>query len=169
MAVRTIIHLPDERLRERTKLINNIADPEIQTLIDDMIETMYAADGVGLAATQIGLDKRIAVLDASKERNKPMVLINPEIIAREGEELMSEGCLSVPGFYDKAPRALKVTLRAFDRDGKQYEIEADGLLAHVIQHECDHLDGKLFIDYLSPLKRQMARKKLDKHKRRNKN
>lgn len=168
MAVRTIIHLPDERLRGQTKTITNIADPEIQTLIDDMIETMYDADGVGLAATQIGLDKRLAVLDASKERKQPMVLINPEIIAREGEELMSEGCLSVPGFYDKAPRALKVTLRAFNRDGKQYEIEADGLLAHVIQHECDHLEGKLFIDYLSPLKRQIARKKLDKHKRRNK-
>jgi len=168
MTVRTIIHLPDERLREQTQEVHNIADKEIQTLIDDMIETMYAADGIGLAATQIGISKRLAVIDISKEHNQPIVLINPEIIAREGEELMSEGCLSVPGFYDKAPRALKVKMRALDRHGKQYEIEADGLLAHAIQHEIDHLHGKLFVDYLSPLKRQLARRKLEKHKRRNK-
>ncbi len=168
MAVRTIIHLPDPRLREMTKNVDNIADKEIQTLIDDMIETMYAADGVGLAATQIAVSWRIAVLDASKEHNQPMVLINPQITNREGEELMNEGCLSVPGYYEKAPRALRVTLKAYDRKGNPYEIQADGLLAHVIQHEVDHLDGKLFIDYLSPLKRQLARKKMEKHKRQNK-
>ncbi len=167
MTVRTIIQLPDPRLREETASVQNIAAPEIQTLIDDMIETMYAAEGVGLAATQIAVSKRIAVIDVSKEHDQPMVLINPAITASEGEELMSEGCLSIPGVYDKAPRALRVTLCAQDRTGKPYEIEADGLLAHAIQHEVDHLNGKLFIDYLSPLKRQMARKKLEKNKRRN--
>lgn len=165
MTVRKVIFLPDPRLRAPTAKIEAF-DEELQILVDDMIETMYAANGVGLAAPQIGVSKKIAVIDISREHNQPMVLINPEIIEREGTELMDEGCLSVPGAYDRAPRALKVKLRAQDRHGKTYEIEADGLLAHAIQHETDHLNSKLFVDYLSPLKKHMAMKKLEKHKRR---
>lgn len=165
MTVRKVIYLPDPRLRAPTEKIEAF-DEDLQTLVDDMIETMYAANGVGLAATQIGISKKIAVLDASRERNQPMVIINPEVTPLEGSELMDEGCLSVPGAYDRAPRATKVKLRAQDRYGEVYEIEADGLLAHVIQHEVDHLNSKLFVDYLSPLKKHMAMKKLEKHKRR---
>jgi peptide deformylase len=168
MAIRTVIYLSDSRLREPTEVVNNILEPEINTLIDDMLETMYANDGIGLAAPQIGIAKKIAVIDISDERNQPLVLINPEIIERSGEAMLSAGCLSIPGVYDKVPRATTVKLRAFDRNGKCYELEAEGLLAHAIQHEVDHLNAKLFIDYLSPLKQKLARKKLDKFKRREK-
>ncbi len=164
MAVRTIIYLPDPRLRLPTKPIT-VFDDKLQALIDDMYETMEHAQGIGLAAPQIGISLKVAVIDVSKERNQRMCIINPEIIAREGQEILEEGCLSVPGVYDKAPRALKVKMRALDQQGKPFEIEADGLLAHCIQHEVDHLNGKLFVDYLSPLKRQMARKKQEKFKR----
>lgn len=165
MALHKVIFLPDPRLRAATETIT-VFDDELRKLIDDMIETMYAHDGIGLAAPQIGISKKIAVIDVSRERNEPFCIINPEILEKEGEELMDEGCLSVPGAYDKAPRALKVKVRALDRDGKQFEMNADGLLAHCLQHEIDHLYGKLYVDYLSPLKRNVALRKLEKVKRR---
>lgn len=164
MAIRKIIYLPDGRLRAETAPIE-VFDDELQTLIEDMYETMDAAKGIGLAATQIGISKKLAVIDVSPERNQRFCIINPEITEKEGEELMEEGCLSVPGAYDKAPRALRVKVKALDRNGKPFEIEADGILAHCLQHEIDHLNGKLFVDYLSPLKRKLALKKLEKIKR----
>lgn len=165
MTLYNVLYLPDHRLRQTTALVTDFNN-ELQTLIDDMFETMYHAQGIGLAATQIGIAKRLAVIDVSRERDQRLCIINPEIIAKEGQELMDEGCLSVPGVYDKAPRALRVKIRALDRHGNPFELEADGLLAHCIQHEIDHLEGKLFVDYLSPLKRKMAQKKLEKYKRR---
>lgn len=167
MSIRTIIFLPDHRLRKPTQLITHF-DEQLQTLIDDMYETMYAADGIGLAAPQIGISLKLAVLDVTRERKQQICIINPEIIASSGQDYLEEGCLSVPGAYDKAPRALQVTVRALDRTGQAFEITAEGLLAHCLQHEIDHLQGKLFVDYLSPLKRQMARKKLEKIKRQKK-
>lgn len=167
MTTYTVVYLPDSRLREPTQPIT-VFDNALQTLIDDMFETMYAAKGIGLAAPQIGISKKLAVIDVKGDKSQTYCLINPEIVERSGDELMEEGCLSVPGVYDKAPRATKVKMRALDRNGKPYELEADGLLAHCIQHEIDHLNGKLFVDYLSPLKRNLARKKLDKFKRRTK-
>lgn len=164
--VHPLVYLPDLRLRAETKVINDFGS-QLQTLIDEMFETMYHARGIGLAAPQIGISLKLAVIDIEGDGKQKFCLINPEIIAREGSELMSEGCLSVPGVYDKAPRATKVKMRALDRNGNPYELEADGLLAHCIQHEIDHLHGKLFVDYLSPLKRSLARKKLEKFKRRN--
>lgn len=164
MSLYQIIYLPDSRLRAETAPIE-VFDDDLQTLIDDMIETMDAANGIGLAATQIGISKKLAVIDVSKERNQRLCIINPEIIEKEGEELMEEGCLSVPGAYDKAPRALRVKVKALDRHGKPFELEAEGTLAHCLQHEIDHLNGKLFVDYLSPLKRRFALKKLEKIKR----
>ncbi len=165
MTLRTIIYLSHPTLHKPAKPVTSF-DGELQTLIDDMYETMYHANGIGLAGPQINIPLRLAVIDVSRERNEPFCIINPEIISAEGKELMEEGCLSVPGIYDKAPRALKVKVAALDREGKPFEIEGDGLLAHCLQHEIDHLNGKLFVDYLSPLKRQMARKKLDKLQRR---
>lgn len=165
MAIHSIIHLPDARLRAPTETIT-VFDAALQQLIDDMFETMYAAKGIGLAAPQIAINKKLAVIDVSKAKSSTLCLVNPNIVDRRGEALMEEGCLSVPGVYDKAPRALWVRLSALDRNGKSYEIEAEDLLAHCIQHEVDHLNGKLFLDYLSPLKRQLARKKLEKIKKR---
>jgi peptide deformylase len=167
MAIHSIIQLPDVRLRAPTVPIT-VFDRALQQLIDDMFETMYAAKGIGLAAPQIAISKKLAVIDVSNNKSKTWCLINPIIVERKGEALMEEGCLSVPGVYDKAPRALWVKLQALDRHGKPYEIEAEDLLAHCIQHEIDHLNGKLFLDHLSPLKRQLARKKLDKIKKRGK-
>jgi peptide deformylase len=164
MTLQKIIYLPDPRLRYETEPVS-IFDDELQVLIDDMFETMCHAEGVGLAAPQIGLSLRMAVVDVSKERNQRICLINPEIIKSTGEDLMSEGCLSVPTVYEKAPRALEVTVRALDRYGQPFEQTATGLLAQCFQHEIDHLDGKLFVDYLSPLKRQIAHRKLEKFKR----
>lgn len=164
MTIHSIIHLPHERLRAPSKPIT-VFDISLQQLIDDMFETMYAAKGIGLAAPQIAINKRLAVIDVSANKSSTLCLINPEIVDKRGEALMEEGCLSVPGVYDKAPRALWVRLSALDRYGKPYEIEAEGLLAHCIQHEVDHLNGKLFLDYLSPLKRTLARKKLEKNKK----
>ncbi len=161
MTLRTIVYLSDERLRKPTKPVL-VFDENLQILIADMYETMYHAPGVGLAAPQIGLSLKLAVIDVSEEHNQKICIINPEIISREGEALPGEGCLSVPGVFDKVPRALKVTIRALDPQGKPFELEADGLLAHCLQHEIDHLNGKVFIDYLSPLKRNMARKKFEK-------
>jgi peptide deformylase len=164
MALLNILEYPDERLRVKAKPVETV-DDVIRALIDDMLETMYTAPGVGLAAPQVNVAKRLIVMDISEERNAPQVFINPEILAREGEEESEEGCLSVPGIFEKVRRAARVKVRALDRDGKPFEMEADKLLAVCVQHEVDHLDGKLFVDYLSPLKRQRARKRLEKARR----
>jgi peptide deformylase len=164
MAILTILEFPDERLRKKAKPVASV-DPAIRQLIDDMLETMYAAPGIGLAANQVNVQQRVIVLDISEEKNAPLAFVNPEVIAREGQEESDEGCLSVPGVYEKVKRAEKIRLRALDREGQPMEFEADGLLAVCIQHEIDHLEGKLFVDYLSPLKRQLARKKVRKEQR----
>lgn len=137
-------------------------DAELAIFVQNMYETMYHEKGVGLAAPQVGVSKRIATVDTSDERNKPFVIINPEIIYQTGEELMEAGCLSIPGTYDKVPRATHVKVRAQDVNGQFFEIEADGLLSHCLQHEIDHLNGKLYIDYLSPLKKRTLLKKMEK-------
>ncbi|MET0047575.1 MAG: peptide deformylase [Sedimenticola sp.] len=164
MAILEILHFPDPRLRTKAKPVNTV-DDAVRKLVDDMFETMYKAPGIGLAATQVDVHKRIVVIDLSEERDQPLCLINPEIIAKEGVEEMEEGCLSVPDISEKVSRADRVKVSALDRDGNPFELEADGLLAVCIQHELDHLDGKLFIDYLSGLKRQRIRKKLEKEAR----
>lgn len=164
MAKLEILHFPDPRLRTRALPVP-VVDAAIRQLIDDMFETMYAAPGIGLAATQIDFHQRLLVVDVSEEKDQPLVFINPEILLRDGIEEMEEGCLSVPGIYDKVQRAERIKVRALDRDGQAFELEADGLLAVCIQHEIDHLDGKLFVDYLSSLKRQRIRKKLEKARR----
>ena len=161
MAIHKIIYLPDERLRTMSAPSETF-DEALQTLIDDMFETMYDAKGVGLAAPQIGINKRLSVVDVIGDKTQQLVLINPEIIASSGEVEYQEGCLSVPSVYDTVKRAEKVTLRAQDRVGQWYEMKADGLLGECFQHEIDHLNGKLFVDLLSPLKRAMARKRLNK-------
>ncbi len=160
----TILHFPDERLRTVAKPVEHV-DDKLRKLIDDMFETMYEAPGIGLAATQVDFHQRLIVIDVSEERNQPLVFINPEILEKEGVEEMDEGCLSVPGIYEKVQRADKVKVRALDRKGEPFELETDGLLAVCIQHEIDHLDGKLFVDYLSILKRQRIKKKLEKQLR----
>jgi peptide deformylase len=140
-------------------------DAPLRDLIDDMLETMYAAKGIGLAATQVNVHKRVLVVDISEERNQPRVFINPEILLRDGVETSQEGCLSVPGYYDDVERAARIRVRALGRDGKAIEEDIDGLLAVCVQHEIDHLDGKLFVDYLSEMKRQRVRKKLEKERK----
>lgn len=164
MAIRKILHYPDPRLRRQALPVDTV-DDEIRTLIDDMAETMYQAPGMGLAAPQIDVSKRILVIDISEARNNLRVLVNPELLTQEGEQTMEEGCLSVPGVYEEVTRAEKVTVRALGRDGKPFELEADGLLATCVQHEIDHLNGKLFVDYLSRFKQQRVRKKLAKQQR----
>lgn len=164
MAKLEILHFPDARLRTRAEPITNV-DSALGRLIDDMFETMYAAPGIGLAATQVNVHRRLLVVDVSDNKDQPLVFINPEIIQRQGTEEMEEGCLSVPGVYDKVQRAERIRVRALDRKGQSFEMEAEGLLAVCIQHEIDHLDGKLFVDYLSNLKRQRIRKKLEKSRR----
>ena len=148
-----ILEYPDPRLRTKAKSID-VVDDAVRRLADDMLETMYAAKGVGLAATQVDVHKRLIVLDVSDERNQPLVLINPEILSAEGRAPAEEGCLSLPGIYDKLQRATHIRVRALGRNGEPFEMAADGLLAVCIQHEMDHLEGKLFVDYLSELKRQ---------------
>lgn len=166
MALLTILEFPDPRLRTKAAPVTQV-DDTTRRLIDDMVETMYAANGVGLAATQVNVHQRVVVIDVSEERNAPFAFINPEILSREGVEVSEEGCLSVPGSYDDVERAARVTVRALDRNGQSFTLEADGLLAVCIQHEMDHLEGKLFVDYLSDLKRTRIRKKLEKeHKER---
>jgi peptide deformylase len=167
MTIRKIIYLPDARLRQVSKPIEQF-DDELQILIEDMFDTMYNSKGVGLAAPQIGINIRLSVVDVVGDKQKQIVLINPEIIASQGSAEYEEGCLSVPGAYDIVKRAERVTLRALDRHGQPFEMKADGLLAECFQHEIDHLNGKLFVDLLSPLKRAMARKKLEKFKRQHK-
>ena len=164
MTVRKILYLPDARLRLVAKPVE-VFDDELQLLIEDMFETMYDARGVGLAAPQIGVSLRLSVIDVTGEKTDQLVIINPEIISSSGKKEFDEGCLSVPGAYDRVVRSEEVTVKAYDRFGKPIEIKAEGLLAECLQHEIDHLNGKLFVDLLSPLKRHMARKKLDKFKR----
>ncbi len=164
MALLNILHYPDPRLRTKADPVTEF-DNRLKTLISDMFETMYEAPGIGLAATQVNVHKRLLVMDVSEEKNEPKVLINPEFLSREGEEEMDEGCLSVPGYYETVRRAEKIAVRAQDADGKFFEITADGLEAVCIQHEMDHLEGKLFVDYISGLKRDRIRKKLEKQKK----
>ncbi|HKK14208.1 MAG TPA: peptide deformylase [Gammaproteobacteria bacterium] len=164
MAILDILHFPDPRLRTKAKPVEKV-DGEVRQLLDDMLETMYQAPGIGLAAVQVNVAKRVVVIDISEERDQPLCLINPEILSREGEEEMEEGCLSVPGIYERVSRADRIRVRTLTREGETVEMEAEGLLAVCIQHELDHLDGKLFVDYLSSLKRQRIRKKLDKQRR----
>ena len=164
MAKLPILEFPDPRLRTVAKPVGQV-DDALRSLVDDMFETMYAAPGIGLAATQVDVHQRLLVLDVSEDQSRPMVFINPEILSAEGHQVYQEGCLSVPGIYADVKRANSVRVKALDRDGKAFEIEADGLLAVCIQHEMDHLAGKVFVDYLSPLKREQVRKKLAKQQR----
>ncbi len=164
MALRTILQYPDVRLRRIAQPVAEVND-EIRQLVDDMAETMYAAPGIGLAAIQVDVAKRVVVMDISTERNELRVFINPQITVRDGVHIMEEGCLSVPGVYETVQRAQHIRVRALDRDGQSFELDADGLLAVCVQHEIDHLDGKVFVDYLSRLKQQRIRKKLEKHQR----
>lgn len=164
MPILEILHYPDKRLRTVAKPVEQI-DDSIRQLVDDMFETMYVAPGIGLAATQINVHKRVIVIDISENKDQPLCLINPEIIKTDGVEECEEGCLSVPEIYEKVQRAETVTVKALDREGQEYTLDADGLLAVCIQHEMDHLVGKLFVDYLSPLKQQRLKKKLLKNHR----
>jgi len=162
MALLTILEFPDPRLRNEALPIKEVND-SIRKLADDMLETMYDAPGIGLAATQVNVQKRIVVIDVSEDKSQPLVFINPEIeVVGDDFEEMDEGCLSVPGFYETVQRPDHIKVRALDRNGEPFELEDDDMLAVCIQHEIDHLDGKLFVDYLSPLKRQRIRKKLEK-------
>jgi peptide deformylase len=164
MTILDILHFPDPRLRKKAEPITQV-DDQVRQTVDDMFQTMYDAPGIGLAANQVNIHKRIIVIDISKENEQPLCLINPEILDSQGEEEMEEGCLSVPGFYEQVRRSAQVRIRALDRDGHEFELMAEGLLAVCVQHEIDHLDGKLFVDYISPLKRQRIRKKLEKQKK----
>ena len=164
MSLLPILEYPDPRLRTKAQPVT-VFDAALQTLIDDMFTTMYDAPGIGLAASQVNVHKQLLVLDVSEEKNAPMVLINPKIIASVGSQTYQEGCLSVPGIFADVTRANEITVQALDRHGQAFELTIDGLLAVCIQHEMDHLEGKLFVDYLSPLKREMVRKKLAKQKR----
>ncbi len=164
MPILEILHYPDARLRNCAKPVE-VFDQKLEELTNSMLETMYHSSGIGLAATQIGVSQRVVVIDISETRDKPLSLINPEILEQEGEEVSEEGCLSVPTVYEKVARAERIKIKAQDKNGDTIEMVADGVLAVCIQHEIDHLDGKLFIDYLSGLKRQRIRKKLEKEAR----
>ena len=164
MALLPILEFPDARLRTKAVPVDvaSIGGDAFQRLLDDMFETMYEAPGIGLAASQVDVHQRFMVIDVSEAHDAPLVFINPEIVAKQGEQVYQEGCLSVPGIFADVTRADVITVRAHGRDGQPFEMEADGLLAVCVQHEMDHLDGKLFVDYLSPLKREMVKKKLAK-------
>ncbi len=164
MALLNILQFPDPRLRTRAKPVE-VFDDNLATLVRDMFETMYEAPGIGLAATQVDVHRRLLVMDVSEDKDQSRVLINPELIETQGEEEMDEGCLSVPGYYETVRRAEKIRVRAQDVSGKVFEFDADGLEAVCIQHEMDHLEGKLFVDYISSLKRDRIRKKLEKQKK----
>ncbi|HKZ72697.1 MAG TPA: peptide deformylase [Steroidobacteraceae bacterium] len=164
MALLQILEYPDPRLRTKARPVTAF-DAALHRLIDDMFETMYAAPGIGLAATQVDVHRRLIVIDLSAEKTEPLVFVNPEILTREGAGTMEEGCLSVPGIFDEIQRAAKVRARFQDRDGVTHERDLEGLLAVCLQHEIDHLDGKLFVDYLSELKRERIRKKLEKDRK----
>jgi peptide deformylase len=164
MAKLSVLTFPNPRLRNRAQPVRDV-DARVHRLVDDMFETMYAAPGIGLAAIQVDVPLRVVVIDVSDQHDAPLCLINPEILEREGSEQMEEGCLSVPGFFETVSRAERVRVRALDRDGQPFELDADGLLAVCIQHEIDHLDGRLFVDYISSLKRQRIRRRLEKEQR----
>lgn len=164
MAKLSILEFPDPRLRKTASPISNVNDDH-RTLIDDMFETMYAAPGIGLAATQVDIHERLLVADVSADQSEPHAFINPEIIEKDGVIVTEEGCLSVPGYYEEVQRAEHIRVRFLNRDGEQAEMEAEGMLAVCVQHEVDHLDGKLFVDYLSEAKRQQIRKRLVKDRR----
>ena len=164
MALLPILQHPDPRLRQKARPVTDFG-ADLQRLIDDMFETMYAAPGVGLAATQVGVALRLAVMDASEDKSEQVVLINPEIIEAGDRQSMEEGCLSIIDYRDTVERFNRLRMRALDRQGQPFEVQAEGLLAQCIQHEIDHLDGKLYIDYLSALKRERLKKKLAKEAR----
>ena len=164
MAILEILHYPDLRLRNKARPVEKI-DDKVRQFVDDMLETMYDAPGIGLAATQVNVTKQIIVIDLSENKDQPLCLINPMILKAEGEEETEEGCLSVPGVFESVKRAESIEVRALDRQGEPFEMKVDGILAVCIQHEMDHLDGKLFVDYLSQLKKQRIRKKLEKKAR----
>ncbi len=164
MAKLDILEFPDPRLRTKAKPVTNF-DEKILKLTEDMLETMYAAPGIGLAATQVNVHQRIVVIDVSEEKDQPLILINPEFEVIEGEQQYDEGCLSVPGYYETVTRAEKILLKAQDPEGQPYEMVCEGLLSVCVQHELDHLDGKLFVDHISKLKRERIRKKLAKEQK----
>ncbi len=164
MATLDILIYPDKRLRTVAKPVEKV-DESIKKLVDDMFETMYTAPGIGLAATQVNVHKKVIVIDVSEDKSQPLCLINPEIIAEEGTERCDEGCLSIPEVYESVERSEKVTIKAMDQNGDEYTLQADEMLAVCIQHEMDHLNGKLFVDYLSPLKQQRVKKRLLKNQR----
>lgn len=164
MAIRTILEFPDPRLRTRARPVTRF-DAALTQLIEDLFESMYAAPGIGLAATQVDVHQRVIVMDVSKDRTAPLVLVNPEVLSSEGTALTEEGCLSVPGIFEDVERAAKIRVRAQDRAGEVFERDYEDVLAVCIQHEMDHLDGKLFVDYLSDLKRQRIRKRLEKERK----
>lgn len=164
MAILSILEFPDDRLRKKALPVAEV-DERIRQLVDDMLETMYAAPGIGLAATQVNIQKRVLVLDVSEAKNTPLCFINPEILHESGKEESEEGCLSVPGIFEKVSRSENIRVKALNREGVSFEMEASGLLAVCIQHEIDHLEGKLFVDHLSSLKRQLVRNRLKKEQR----
>lgn len=164
MAILNILHFPDDRLRTKAQPVTEVTD-EHRTLVKNMLETMYDAPGIGLAATQVNVHERILVVDISEEKNDPLALINPEIVEKDGDQEFDEGCLSVPGIYETVHRAENIRVKALNEKGENIDFHADGLLAVCIQHEIDHLDGKLFVDYLSQLKKQRIRKKLEKQQK----
>ncbi|MFM9834580.1 MAG: peptide deformylase [Methylophilaceae bacterium] len=164
MTTLTILNYPDPRLHKVAKPIAEVNNA-IRKLVDDMAETMYAAPGIGLAATQVDQHIQLIVIDTSKEQNNLLIFINPKIVAKSGQKEYEEGCLSVPGVYENVTRAEKITVEALDKEGKLFKIDADGLLAVCIQHEMDHLLGKVFVEYLSPLKRGRIKTKMLKHAR----
>lgn len=162
MTILNILEFPDRRLRTLAKPVSEV-DDRVRSIIDDMLETMYDAPGIGLAATQVNIHERIVTIDLSEDKSEPLVFINPEVTVLEGElESMQEGCLSVPGFYEEITRIEHCLVKALDRNGEPFEMECTGLLAVCIQHEIDHLDGKLMVDYISPLKRNRIKDKLEK-------
>lgn len=164
MAILSILEFPDPRLRKTARRVSKV-DDDLRRLIDDMFETMYAAPGIGLAATQVNIHRRLFIADVSADQTEPYALINPEILEKDGVIVTEEGCLSVPGYYEEVERAEHIRVRFENRNGEQVEMEAKGLLAVCIQHEVDHLDGKLFVDYLSEARRQQIRKRLIRDRR----
>ena len=167
MAQLPILEFPDPRLRTKAAAVDpaHLAQPAFQQRLDDMFDTMYEAPGIGLAASQVDVHQRFMVIDVTEDKSRPLVFINPRIVARQGEQVYQEGCLSVPGIYADVTRSDVITVEALDRNAQPFTLEVDGVLAVCIQHEMDHLEGKLFVDYLSPLKREMVRKKLAKQRK----